>query len=129
MTLLNSVATKIGLRECKIFSMDTTPPYSNPYQYPLNENGVPLVPVDDVVKGGLIGERTIFSGGFIVNSGSNSFVVRSGMGGPNLQEGDKFAFQNSNPDRPPLVFEVTERKNNGSGSFIVKTKGIGFLDE
>lgn len=129
MSLKDAVKSKIGLRETTIFSEDTSPPYSNPYNYPLNNEGIPIVPKKDVISGGFIGERKVFSGGFIVNSSQNSFVVRTEMGAKTVREGDLFAFENKNPDGRPLVFEVIQAESNKTGAYSIKTKDIGFLKE
>lgn len=115
---------KLGLERIQIFGEE--PPYSNPHGFETTPHGVPIVPQDEVIQGGLTGTKKVFSGGLITSgSGENTFIARTDMGAPSLREGNMFAFQNQDPSRPALVFEVVE---SGRKSIEIETQDVGFLE-
>lgn len=114
----------LGLERVQIFGEE--PPYSNPHGFETTPQGVPIVPQDEVIQGGLTGTKKVFSGGLITSgAGENTFIARTDMGAPSLRDGDLFAFRNQDPSRPSLVFEVI---NSGKKCMEIETQDIGFLE-
>lgn len=125
MKAVTNLAVRFGFKRASIFGEE--PPYPNPKGYEITDAGVPIVPQDDVVTGGLIGNKTVFGGGEIVSgSGDDSFVIRKEFGAPTVREGDMFAFANQREGGPALVFEVVEA-GKGRGAYIVETQDVGYL--
>ncbi len=125
MQALTNLAIRWGFKRAEIFG--TEPPYPNPHGYPTNARGVPIVPRDAVTTG-MFG-KIEFSGGQIVSgSGERSFIVRTEFGAPTIREGDLFAFANTNPDRPALVYEVVEAES-GRGAYTVDVQDVGLLED
>lgn len=121
-----TLAVRLGVKRSKIFGED--PPYPNPHGYPTNPAGVPLVPESDVKNAGLMGTKKVFSGGLIVSTSDDSFVVRREFGAPRMDEGDLFAFDSKRENGPALVFEVVE-KGRGGDAYSVTTQDVGYLDQ
>lgn len=121
---LENWAVRLGLTKAEIFGENH--PYPNPHGFETTPEGVPIVPRDEVKKGGMIGQKTVFSGGEVVNgSGRHTFINRTDMGGTSIRKGQMFAFENSNPDRPALVFEVVDTDAKGT---TLETQDVGFLE-
>lgn len=117
-------AVRLGLTKVEIFGKDGI--YPNPYGFETTPEGVPIIPRDEVKKGGMVGNRTVFNGGEVVKgAGRNTFINRTDMGATNLRKGDMFAFKNSNPDRPALVYEVVDTDAKG---ITLETQDVGFLE-
>lgn len=120
----SEVCVRLGLKRIQIFGEH--PPHPNPYGFETTEEGVPIVPKEEVVTGGLLGTKIVFDGHLVVSgAGDNTFIARTDMGGPSLRKGDMFAFQNQNPARPALVFEVVD---SGRKKIEIETQDVGFLE-
>lgn len=121
---LHAIAVKLGLSKARIFGEE--PPYPNPHGYETTDTGVPLVPDDDVKSTMFGGSPTIFSGGMVYAGAGddNTFLVRSDMTGVSLRKGTLFAFQNADPSRPALVYEVVDTDRKG---LSVTAQDVGYL--
>lgn len=100
---------KLGISDAVLFG--TEPPYPNPHNFPENECGVPIVPDSAVVSAESFNTNSpVFHGELIYagDASTNSFQVRRDMGAPMLREGDLFAYENADSNRPALVYEVVK---------------------
>lgn len=121
---LENLAVRLGLTKAEIFGEEGS--YPNPHGFETTPDGVPIVPRDEVKKGGMTGQKTVFNGGEIVSgSGRHTFINRTDMGATSVRKGQMFAFENQDPDRPALVFEVVDTDRKG---ITLETQDVGFLE-
>lgn len=116
------VAIKAGLSKAELFG--TEGPYPNPHGFETTPEGVPVVPRSEVKKGGFMNNKLVFGGGEIVSTGRHSFVARTDMGGTVIRKGQMFAFQNADPSRPALVYQVVETDRK---KIALETQDVGYL--